>query len=347
MRHSQHANDPPVNSWVTCEHDGTVEAGHCTCMAGLGVYLESASWVSTTCTQIGCVWKEPHLVETIPYAQIMDISFTKPKGSIGCYRKRGAHLYNDSLPLSEFPQCSQAQPQQGLSVAELADSTSELELNDNEMELLVNDEVEHSFEPESIPGNEKSLADFSFFQLLWTPPSDEDKLAFLTENERFDPVINSIISPLSDKFKTVSPVINLPSPLRDLYQPENEELTYPELKAVCEQVMLTITEEEIRTVEEATRHQSKGTAWFVQRAGRITASVMKHVCVTDPGNPSQSLIRQICYPEIHNFSSKATKWGCEHEMSARSAYADIMKNVHSGFVCKESGLTISITYPKG
>ena len=72
---------------------------------------------------------------------------------------------------------------------------------------------------------------------------------------------------------------------------------------------------------------------------------MKHVCVTDPGNPSQSLIRRICYPEIHNFSSKATKWGCEHETSARSAYTDIMKDVHSGFVCKESGLAISITYP--
>ena len=96
--------------------------------------------------------------------------------------------------------------------------------------------------------------------MLQTPPSDEDKLTFLMENERFDPVINSIVSPLSDKFKTVSPVINLPSPLRDLYQPENEELTYPELMAVCEQVMLTITEEEIRTVEEATRHQSKSTA---------------------------------------------------------------------------------------
>ena len=109
-----------------------------------------------------CVWKEPRLVETIPYTQMMDISFTKPQDSIGCNRKRGAYLYNDSLPLSEFPQCSQAQPQQGLSVVELADSTSELELNDNEMELLANDEVEHSFEPESIPGNEKSLANFFF-----------------------------------------------------------------------------------------------------------------------------------------------------------------------------------------
>ena len=37
-------------------------------------------------------------METIPNTRIMDITFTKPKGSISCNRKRGAHLYNDSLP---------------------------------------------------------------------------------------------------------------------------------------------------------------------------------------------------------------------------------------------------------
>ena len=73
--------------------------------------------------------------------------------------------------------------------------------------------LEQSVGPESSqPSENKSLGDFSYFQLLQTPPSEEDKLEFLTENERFDPVINSIVSPLSDKFKTASPVINLPSP---------------------------------------------------------------------------------------------------------------------------------------
>ena len=68
---------------------------------------------------------------------------------------------------------------------------------------------------------------------------------------------------------------------------------------------------------------------------------MKHVCATDPGNPSQSLINRICYPEMNRFFSNATNWGCEHEDSVRSAYANIMKDVHSGFVCKESGLIVS------
>ena len=105
---------------------------------------------------------------------------------------------------------------------------------------------------------------------MQTPPSD--RIEFLTENERFDPVINSIVSPFSDKFKTASPVNNLPSPLGNLYSPENKELPYPELLSVSEQVSLTITDKEVDTIEEATRHQSKSTAWFAQRAGRKTAS---------------------------------------------------------------------------
>jgi len=153
------------------------------------------------------------------------------------------------------------QLQEGSSVVKLTASTTELGLHDLSSCSDVANEIEPSTGPESYqPTENKSTVDFSFFQLLQTPPSDEDKLEFLTENERFDPVINSIVSPLSDKFKTVSPVINLPSPLRDLYRPENEELTYPELMAVCEQVTLTITDDEIKTIEAATRHQSKSTA---------------------------------------------------------------------------------------
>ena len=44
----------------------------------------------------------------------------------------------------------------------------------------------------------------------------------------------AIVSPFSEKFTTASPVINLPPSIRDLYQAENEELTYQKLLAVCE-----------------------------------------------------------------------------------------------------------------
>ena len=115
-----------------------------------------------------------------------------------------------------------------------------------------------------------------------------------------------------------TPVNNLPPCLQDLYQAHNEELTYSELIVVCEQTKLSITEEEVATIEPATRNQIKNMAWFNQQAGRITASVMKSVCATDPGNPALSLIRHICYPDGNRFFSEATKLGCEHENSAKT-----------------------------
>ena len=77
---------------------------------------------------------------------------------------------------------------------------------------------------------------------------------------------------------------------------------------------ITISDEEMGVIEAATCEQSKSTAWFTQQAGKLTASVMKQVCATDPCSPSQSLICCICYPELTMFFfSKATKWSCEHE----------------------------------
>jgi len=309
----------------------------CSHVAAILFYLESASRVTTTCTQTGCAWKQRHLVETIPYARIMDIPFTKPKGSLSSNRKRGAHLYSDTVPLSDLPKHSE------MAVVEFTPATIESGMGTVSETVEVGSE---SSQADPLPSpNEYLSSEFSFLQLLQIPPTDADKLQFLTENEVFNPAINSIVPPLSDKFMTSSPAVNLPPSLRDLYRPENEELTYPELLAVCEQVSLTISDEHIKIIEVETREQSKSTAWFTQRAGRITASVMKQVCATDPGNPSQSLIQRICYPEMNKFFSKATKWGCDHEDLAKSAYVDMMKDVHNGFVCKDSGLMVSSTHP--
>ena len=416
MRHSQRANEQLLQVWVICEDDGAINSAHCTCMAGLGevcshvsailFYLESAYRVTKTCTQIDCRWKEPRLIETIPYARIMDITFTKPKSSISCNRKRGAHFYNDAVPFAGLPQPSYLLPAEASlqpesssimilessfvdvepsivetepspvtartqevlptelppmdcmddkepSSAEISSvvepeltSVVKLELSSVETEpSLANTETQGTELPSGNCINDKERSSASFSQLLHCVPTDEEQTAFLTKIAKFKPVISSIISPFSSEFKPTTPVVNLPSSLRDLYQAHNEELTYSELIVVCEQVNLTISREEIAAIEVATLNQTKSMAWFTQRAGRITASVMKNVCATDPGNPAQSLICRVCYPDANKFSSQATKWGCEHESLAKAAYTDIMQNSHSGFVCKDSGFVISSTYP--
>ena len=60
-------------------------------------------------------------------------------------------------------------------------------------------------------------------------------------------------------------------------------------------------------VEEETRKLSYDKTWFVHRGGHITASNFKSVCHTNLCMPSQSLIQRICHPELHKFSTEATK----------------------------------------
>ena len=67
---------------------------------------------------------------------------------------------------------------------------------------------------------------------------------------------------------------------------------------------------------------------------------MKAACCTDPANPSVALIKQVCYPREHKFTTSATKWGCDHEDAARKTYISEAEASHSNFMFNSSGLFI-------
>jgi len=69
------------------------------------------------------------------------------------------------------------------------------------------------------------------------------------------------------------------------------------------------------------------------------------ICHTSVEKPSQSLIKQICYPATAKFSTAATRWGCNHEKEAREKYLELMKSNHENFVVKENGLILNTNYP--
>lgn len=52
--------------------------------------------------------------------------------------------------------------------------------------------------------------------------------------------------------------------------------------------------EQVNKLEEETRQQSSCKLWFIHRAGRITASIFKSVCSTNPTMFSSSLIKRLC-----------------------------------------------------
>ncbi|KAJ4944938.1 hypothetical protein JOQ06_013477 [Pogonophryne albipinna] len=106
-----------------------------------------------------------------------------------------------------------------------------------------------------------------------------------------------------------------------------------------------LTQPQVQAVEEETRNQSSSPIWFSQRAGRITASRLKQVLQTSLAQPSKSLIKSICYPEAHKFSTAATRYGCKYEATARKQYEGVQSLHHQGFSCKDSGLWLNPQWP--
>jgi len=65
---------------------------------------------------------------------------------------------------------------------------------------------------------------------------------------------------------------------------------------------------------------------------------------TDVTQPSQSLIKSICYPKSALFTSVATEWGCTHEKHALAKYEAQERQKHSDFRVCDSGLVLSTEY---
>ena len=72
---------------------------------------------------------------------------------------------------------------------------------------------------------------------------------------------------------------------------------------------------------------------------------MRAICHTNLADPSQSLIKSICYPETFQFTSKATEWGCSHEKLAKEMYEKVSKSQHQNFSIEENGLFINLEWP--
>ena len=173
------------------------------------------------------------------------------------------------------------------------------------------------------------------------PTEDELETLFKDLSDAGNPVILSIVQPYCEKFVPQS-LDCLPKPLTDLFDETLLDVSYPELLEKSHETFtkLKITAEYANMLEKATKSQSNSTLWFRHRAGRITASRFKAAAHTNIAEPSKSLIRAICYPEITRFSTEATKWGCKHEDDARNEYIILSQKDHENFTLSLSGLIV-------
>jgi len=159
------------------------------------------------------------------------------------------------------------------------------------------------------------------------------------------PLVLSLVPQYSDSYVPKSSLESFPKPLKSLQQSQYLKLSYNDLLDICESTEIQVTDDMAKAVEKETRSQSSSKLWYTYRAGRVTASRMKAVCHTNVANPSQSLIKSICYPEAYNFFSKQTEWGCKHEKKARDLYYKLTAQYHCNLQIADSGLVINTNWP--
>ena len=180
-----------------------------------------------------------------------------------------------------------------------------------------------------------------------TPPTETEMEQLFNNLSLCDtkPAVLSLVSLHSDMYVPKVSLPTFPKPMTSLRNPAHCKLNYLDLLKACDNVSIEVTDDMAQAVEKETRKQSKTALWFKYRAGRVTASRMKAVCHTDITNPAQSLVKSICYPEIYNFTSKQTNWGCRHEKQARDRYEKTVRFKHTNLQVAECGLFINPQWP--
>ena len=176
-------------------------------------------------------------------------------------------------------------------------------------------------------------------------PSAEELSGFYTELAGCSKksIILSTVAPHNGQF--VQSIDHLPKALQSLYDPNNLKVNFIQLLELTQQFKETVTPAMRDHLEIITRTQAACKKWFKYRAGRITASNLHAVVHTSPQQPSISLLRNICYPDVYSFKSDATEWGCLHEKEALEAYKSAMLHDHEGFKIVRCGFFISVESP--
>ncbi|CAH3151454.1 unnamed protein product, partial [Porites lobata] len=111
------------------------------------------------------------------------------------------------------------------------------------------------------------------------------------------------------------------------------------------EVSLDLSDNELDAIEEDARKQSKGNFFFRHRAGRIGASVSWTVAHSNPMQPSQSLIKSLCYPHLFKVTSKAISHDKKYEKTAVETYVSLMSQTHKDFQVKFCGIILDKEHP--
>lgn len=276
----------------------------------------------------------PPSIKDVPYAPIQDIKFVGKSGVLKAWK--GSHQLPSPLKL----------PSSISSSSSTSSSTSSSSTNVSP--TLINSPsplLEHNYF--QFPPSPNTMTSPPNSPVTLVPPSDVEISNLLTSLSKCTskPAILSLSKDYFESFVPRSLSPTLPSPLSGLYKMEYLTHGYAQLLHLADNADVSVTPEQCKAVESSTKDQSKSHLWFNMRTGRVTASNLKSVCVSDEATPPLSLIMSCCYPESAKFKTLATTWGCQHEATARQKYKQKNSLSHENLIVSDSGFFIDPNFP--
>ena len=107
---------------------------------------------------------------------------------------------------------------------------------------------------------------------------------------------------------------------------------------------LSVTDDDVRAIEQNTREQRDSPDWCRARRFRLTSSLFGAVLCRKDSTPPDSLVMRIIQPR--NIKSAALEWGVQHETIAIAEYMKYQhQNGHDGLVVAKSGFLVSHSHP--
>lgn len=309
VRHSQRMNDPPVKLWIIFTKDGGILNAHCQgCMAGLG---ECCS----------------HVASALFYLEVS----ARLNDKLSCTQVKCSWLLPNAVKNVEYLRVKD------INFTSAKKMKSDLDKSIDSLGTAADFTELTSTSTATVSDKRKSC----FVDM--TPSQEElDDLYDTLSKCKIKPVCLSLEEPYADAFLSETRDI---SSVLDLFDPKYLELDYITLLKECHHVKINISAEQVKLIEKSTVEQAKNNAFFRHRSGRIGASKCHAATHTNPAQPSQSLIKSICYPHLFRFSTTATIHGCKHEDLAIEAYTTHMQQEHLNFKVIKCGTFIDSVYP--
>lgn len=181
--------------------------------------------------------------------------------------------------------------------------------------------------------------------------TDEQWMSYLAQLQKVSPkaAVLSNYPSYCDAFADPIQPLSAPTSLRHLRDEQMDGTELSALRLHCKTLIgkVDVSLDQAQLVERQTKKQHQSSSWYHFRTGRITASNMHSVYVSNLEKPALSTVKAVCYPNNSPANRcAATTWGRQNEENAKAQYRMQSKSHHCGTEMSECGFIINPKFPQ-